>query len=137
MADIQINTLAYAVMHGLWRSATEKSGCAEIVSALLRTERLGLGPKQFAVTLQEFFISIGWLVNRIDTQFVAWLKYYQIMDAAADNLQHVRKNPKMDTLKLGLRNTFQFENSIGIWEDRRDFYIRNDSQKINPGIKHK
>ena len=27
-ADIQINTFAYAVMHGLWRSATEKSGCA-------------------------------------------------------------------------------------------------------------
>ncbi len=24
----EINTLAYAVMHGLWRSATEKSGCA-------------------------------------------------------------------------------------------------------------
>ena len=28
-ADIQINTFAYAVMHGLWRSATEKSGCAD------------------------------------------------------------------------------------------------------------
>ena len=27
-ADIQINAFAYAVMHGLWRSATEKSGCA-------------------------------------------------------------------------------------------------------------
>ena len=23
--------LAYAVMHGLWRSATEKSGCANLV----------------------------------------------------------------------------------------------------------
>ena len=27
---MQINTLAYAVMHGLWRSATEKSGCASV-----------------------------------------------------------------------------------------------------------
>ena len=25
--------LAYAVMHGLWRSATEKSGCAKILNS--------------------------------------------------------------------------------------------------------
>lgn len=105
----------------------------EIVTALLRTDRLSLGPKQYALAVQEFFQSIGWLVNMIDTQFVSWMKDKQIMNAAANDLQHVNRTEKMDTLKENLRDTFQFKNSAGLWEDRGDFYRRKDSKKINSG----
>ena len=59
-----------------------------IATALLRTDRLGLGPKQFALAVQDFFFGIGWLVNTIDTQFVAWMKVHELMQAAASDLQH-------------------------------------------------
>ena len=106
-----------------------------IVAALLKTDRLGLGPKQFALTVQEFFLSIGWLINTIDTQFVSWMKAKQIMNAAANDLQHVSRNETMDKLKENLRSTFQVYNGIGEWEDRLDFYKRMGSQKINDGRK--
>lgn len=104
-----------------------------IATTLLKTDRMGLGPKQFALTLQEFFSSIGWLVNTIDTQFVTWMKTHELMHAAASDLQHVSKNSKMDTIKDNLKNTFQFLNAINEWEDKREYYKRKDSQKINNG----
>jgi hypothetical protein len=106
-----------------------------IATALLRTDRLGLGPKQFALAVRDFFLGIGWLVNTIDTQFVAWMKVHELMQAAANDLQHVSRNDTMNTLKDNLKNTFQFLNANDVWEDRRDYYRRTDSQKINDGRK--
>ena len=106
----------------------------KIATALLKTDRLKLGQKQFTVAVQQFFSGIGWLVTTIDTQFVCWMKTHQIMNAAANDLQHVSQHQNTETLKGNLKNTFQFLNAKGIWEDKRDFYKRNDSQKINPGI---
>lgn len=107
----------------------------EIATTLLRTDRLGLGPKQFALAVQDFFSSIGWMVNTIDTQFVTWMKVHELMQSAAKDLQHVSWVDKMDDLKDNLKNTFMFQNRIGEWEDRREYYKRNDSQKINGGKK--
>jgi len=106
-----------------------------IATALLRTNRLGLGPKQFALATQEFFQSIGWLATAIDTQFVRWMKAREIISAAADTLTHVHRKDSMETLKENLKNIFQFCNATGIWEDKREYYRRNDSQKINDGKK--
>ena len=105
----------------------------QIAKSLLHTGHLGLGPKQFALAVQEFFLEIGWLVNTIDTQFVTWMKVHQLIQAAAKDLQHVSKNDTMDTLKDNLKNTFQFLNTIGEWEDNRVYYKKQDSQKINDG----
>lgn len=105
----------------------------KIATALLQTNRLGLGPKQFTLAVQQFFSGIGWLVTTIDTQFIDWMKTNQIMNAAANDLQHVKQHQNTEALKDNLKNTFQFKNAIGVWEDKRDFYKRNDSQKINSG----
>lgn len=107
----------------------------QIAKTLLHTDHLGLGPKQFALAVQEFFLEIGWLVNTIDTQFVTWMKVHELMQAAATDLQHVSKNDTMDTLKDNLKTTFLFTNAIGEWEDKREYYKRSDSQKINDGKK--
>ena len=110
---------------------------SQIASVLLRTEKSGLGSKQFVLVVQEFFLSIGWLVNTIDTQFIGWMKSNQIMTAAANDLQHVKRNKNMDQLKDILKNTFQFLNTKGIWEDIDKFYKRdslgNTLKKINNG----
>jgi hypothetical protein len=109
----------------------------QIASTLLCTDKLGLGPKQFVLAVQEFFLSIGWLVNTIDTQFIGWMKSHQIMTAAANDLQHVKRNDNMNLLKDNLKNTFQFLNTKEVWEDIDKFY-KKDSQgntlrKINNG----
>lgn len=106
-----------------------------IATALRKTDKMGLGPKQFAKAAQEFFMSIGWLVSTVDTQFVGWMKAHQIIDTASNDLQHVSRNETMDTLKETLKNTFQYRNGIGEWEDMREYYRRNDSSKINSGRK--
>lgn len=106
----------------------------KIATALLQTDRLGLGPKQFTLAVQQFFSGIGWLVTTIDTQFIGWMKTKQIMNAAANNLQHVSQHQNTEALKANLKSTFQFVNKKGVWEDKREFYKRNDSQKINPGL---
>jgi hypothetical protein len=59
------------------------------------------------------------------------------MTAAANDLQHVKRNDNMDLLKDNLKNTFQFLNTKEVWEDIDKFY-KNDSQgntlrKINNG----
>ena len=109
----------------------------QIASALLRTDKLELGEKQFAKAVQEFLLSIGWLVNRIDTHFIVWMKSNQIMHAAANDLQHVKRNETMDTLKDNLKNTFQFLNSTNKWEDKDEYYkkdsLGNTLMKINNG----
>ena len=109
----------------------------QIISALLRTEKLSLGPKQFVLAVQEFFLSIGWLVNTIDTQFISWMKFHQIMIASANDLQHVRRNDTMNQLKDNLKNTFQFLNTKDVWEDMDRFYKKdrrgNILRKINNG----
>ena len=109
----------------------------QIASTLLCTDKLGLGPKQFVLAVQEFFLSIGWLVNTIDTQFIGWMKSHQIMTAAANDLQHVKRNDNMNLLKDNLKNTFQFLNTKEVWEDIDKFYKRdsqgNTLRKINNG----
>jgi hypothetical protein len=108
----------------------------QIASALLHTDKLKLGPKQFALAAQEFFVSVSWLVNTIDTQFIGWMKFHQIITAAND-LQHVKRNDNMDLLKNNLKNTFQFLNTKKVWEDMDKFYKRdnhgNTLRKINNG----
>jgi hypothetical protein len=110
----------------------------QIASALLHTDKLGLGPKQFALAVQEFFLSISWLVNTIDTQFIGWMKFHQIMTAASNDLQHVRQNDTMDQLKDNLKSTFQFLNNKDVWEDLDKFYKKdshgNALKKINNGL---
>ena len=106
----------------------------KIATALLQTDRLGLGQKQFTLAVQQFFSGIGWLVTTIDTQFIGWMKTKQIMNAAANDLQHVSQHQNTEALKDNLKNTFQFINAKGVWEDKRDFYKRSDSQKINSGL---
>ena len=103
-----------------------------IVTDLLKVARLGLGQKQFALAVQEFFTEIGWLVNKIDTQYIAWLKSNQIMTGEASDLQHISRNDKMNLLKGNLKNTFQFLNAKGVWEDR-DMYYKKNRWKINKG----
>lgn len=109
----------------------------QITSALLHTDKLSLGPKQFVLAVQEFFLSIGWLVNTIDTQFVNWMKFHQIITAAAKDLQHVKRNDTMDLLKVNLKNTFQFLKTKDVWEDIDRFYKKdsrgNTLRKINNG----
>jgi hypothetical protein len=63
------------------------------------------------------------------------MKAHQIIDTASNDLQHVSRNETMDTLKETLKNTFQYRNGIGEWEDMREYYRRNDSSKINSGRK--
>jgi hypothetical protein len=63
------------------------------------------------------------------------MKAHELMQSAAKDLQHVSWVDKMDDLKDNLKNTFMFQNAIGEWEDRREYYKRNDSQKINGGKK--
>jgi hypothetical protein len=63
------------------------------------------------------------------------MKVHELMQAAANDLQHVSRNDTMNTLKDNLKNTFQFLNANDVWEDRRDYYRRTDSQKINDGRK--
>ena len=65
------------------------------------------------------------------------MKSHQIMTAAANDLQHVKRNDNMNLLKDNLKNTFQFLNTKEVWEDIDKFY-KKDSQgntlrKINNG----
>lgn len=106
----------------------------KVVTALLKTKRLGLGPKQFAFAVKDFFRSISWLTTDIDTKFVSWMKANQIITTASKDLQHVKENDKMEKLKGNLHNTFQLLNGKNKWEDRREYYKNNDSQKINSGM---
>ena len=111
---------------------------AQIASALLRIDKKGLGPKQFMLSAQDFFASIGWLTLPIvDTHFIGWMKARQIVTKAADNLQHVTINETMEQLKAIMKNTFQFINQNKEWEDNDIFYKRdsagNTLRKINNG----
>ena len=105
-----------------------------VATTLLTINRLGLGPKQFAKAVQEFFISIGWLVDQIDTHFICWMNNHQIKLGRAKDLQHIKQNIKMDALKEDLKKTFQFQNPIGIWEDNSDYFKKN-RLRINTGEK--
>lgn len=110
----------------------------QIASALLRIDKKGLGPKQFMLSVQEFFESIGWLTAPVvDTQFISWMKTRQIVTKSADNLQHVSKNETMEELKYSMKSTFQFINTNNVWEDK-DIYYKRDAagytlMKINNG----
>lgn len=111
---------------------------SQIASALLRIDKMGLGPKQFMLSAQEFFKSIGWLTTPIvDTQFIGWMKARKIVTKAADNLQHVSRNETMVELIDSMKNTFQFINSNNVWEDNDIFYKRDSAgytlMKINNG----
>ncbi len=110
---------------------------SQIVSELLKVNKLELGPKQFALAFQEFFLEIGWLVTTVDTQFVGWMKYHQIMTNSGNDLQHVRRNNEMSILKENLKIIFQYRNSNYKWEDRDNFYHKdaagNTLKKINNG----
>ena len=110
----------------------------QIAYELIRTDKAGLGPKQFMLSAQEFFASIGWLtVPIIDTQFIGWMKARQVVSKASDNLQHVSRNETMEELKAVMKNTFQFFNSKHVWEDKDKYYKRdslgNPLKKINNG----
>ena len=105
----------------------------KICSELLKTDHLKLGPKQFAFATKDFFRKIGWLATDIDTHYVGWMKNNQIINCAANDLQHVQNNDNMDKLKENLKKTFQFENGKGKWEDNLEYYKRQDSKKINSG----
>lgn len=106
----------------------------EVAKTLLKTNRLGLGPKQFAKAVQEFFISIGWLVDQIDTHFICWMKNHQVNIGKAKDLQHIPQNEKMNELKENLKKTFQFQSPKGIWEDKSDYFKKN-RLRINKGEK--
>ncbi len=111
---------------------------AQIASTLLRMDTKGLGPKQFMLSAQDFFASIGWLtLPVVDTQFIGWMKARQVVSNASNNLQHVKRNKTMEDLKNGMRDTFQFRNANSKWEDK-DLYYKKDYfgktlQKINNG----
>ena len=112
---------------------------SQIASELLKVNKMGLGPKQFALAVQEFFLEIGWLVTTVDTHFVGWMKAHQIMTNSGNNLQHVTRNDNMDKLKSNMKNLFQFFNTDSQWEDRNKFYhkdnLGNTLRKINNGCK--
>jgi len=111
---------------------------AQIASALLRMDKKGLGPKQFMLSTEEYFASIGWLtLPVVDTQFIGWMKARQVVSKASDNLQHVTRNKTMEELKTIMRDTFQFRNANSKWEDK-DLYYKKDYfgqtlRKINNG----
>lgn len=110
---------------------------SQIATELLKVDRYGLGPKQFALIVKEFFTEIGWLINTIDTHFVYWMKSKQIISPSSNDLKHVRRDNKMEQVKENLKNTFQFQNNQKQWEDK-DKYYRKDKlgitlNKINNG----
>ena len=104
-----------------------------IKTKLAKFNRNGCGPKQFCLLAKDFFASIGWLPVQIDTYFVSWMKYNNIVDMKDKGLTHVYvDDEKANTIKDQLRNTFQFENDNGKWEDRNEFYLPN-RKKVNNG----
>ena len=110
----------------------------QIASALLRTEKTGLGAKQFMLAAQELFKGIGWLTTPIiDTQFIGWMRAKQVVNSSSKDLQHVARNETMEVLKNNLKNTFQFLNNNKVWEDRDRYYrkdaLGNTLKKINDG----
>ncbi len=111
---------------------------SQIASALLRTDKMGLGPKQFMLAAQEFLNGIGWLTTPIvDTQFIGWMRVKQVVTSASKDLQHVSRNVTMETLKENLKRTFQFLNNNSVWEDQNKYYrkdsLGNPLKKINNG----
>ena len=105
----------------------------KIKSALAKFDRKGLGPKQFCKLAKAFFVGIGWLPVQVDTYFVSWMKYNNIVDMKDNGLTHVKiDDEKAQVIKKQLKNTFQFKNDKDIWEDRDDFYILG-RWKVNKG----
>ena len=105
----------------------------KIVQTLSGMDRMGCGEKQFAQTVKEFFERLGWLVNRKDTDFVAWLKHHQLTSMRATGLTHVPQTAAMDDVADSLQLTFQFRNGKGNWEDKGEYY-KKDRLKINHGL---
>lgn len=104
-----------------------------IKTKLAKFNRNGCGPKQFCLLVKDFFASIGWLPIQIDTCFVSWMKYNNIVNMKDKGLTHVTINDeKANIIKEQLRNTFQFKNDKGNWEDRDDFYLPK-RMKVNNG----
>lgn len=105
---------------------------AEIKKELISVDRLCLGPKQFLLTLKEFFDGVKWLTITKNTDFVKWMKKQGIVEDCADNLSNVSHNEEMVKLKDTLKRIFQFEKSNGVWVDKEKYYKKNRAM-INSG----
>ena len=113
----------------------------EIAKALLKINHQGLGAKQFAQAVEEFFRKIGWAADVPSTRFVEWMKgkgIIQVSNTAAPRKPKTEDaekqlNENVANLKDILRNTFQEKNIAQIWQDKGKFYKRNDAKKINNG----
>ena len=104
----------------------------KIKTELEKVDKFGLGPKQFALAVKEFFKSINWLIISKNSAFVKWMKLQGLISDCEENLSHVKHNKKMDELNTCLKKIFQFENNRGLWEDKEQFY-KKDRIKINQG----
>lgn len=105
----------------------------KIVTALSTIDRNGCQDKQFTLAVKDFFEAIGWLANRKDTDFVAWMKYHQLVIMKGKGLTHTQRNEKTTQLKDSMRSVFQFRNGKGNWEDDATYYLP-DRRKINNGL---
>ena len=111
--------------------------CDEIAKKLLHIEHFGLGSKQFAQVVEDFFKEIGWAADVPSTKFVEWMNGKGIIRTNNTTAPRMTKNEKgfaLNSAKLkdALKDAFQNINGVGIWEDRGEFY-RKDSLKINNG----
>ena len=113
----------------------------EIAKKLLHIKHAGLGSKQFAQVVEEFFREIGWAADVCSTKFVEWMKGKGIIRTTNTSASRNTKTKKAEEerkrkageLKENLRDTFQHKNGANIWEDRAEFYKRKDALKINNG----
>lgn len=103
-----------------------------IIDELAKVDRFELGPKQFVLTLKEFFESIHWLTTTKNSVIVRWMKLQGLVGECEDNLSHVTRNKKMDNLKSSLKKIFQYENDNGLWADK-DIFYKKGRAKINKG----
>lgn len=106
----------------------------KVVTAIRELKRHELGEINFAYAIHSFFESIGWLADKMDTKFVAWMKYHKIFTRMAKDLKQANpEDSRVAEMIESLHTTFQEKHpKTGKWRDRKE-YFKPNKKLINSG----
>ena len=98
----------------------------KIASALRSIPRGSVGEIKFAYTVNKVFKAIGWLADRMNTHFVAWMKQQRIIAVKTGDFKSVKgEDPQMKALETVVRGTFTTLLPNGSLKDHDRFYKKN------------
>ena len=106
----------------------------KIAAAIKKLDRKGLGDIKFTFAVHNCLESLNWLVDSMDTHFVAWMKKRRLIKMKTKDLKQAAEESRTKEVEDSLLDVFQETNEeTGLPKDKIEFYNRIDAKLINDG----